>query len=204
MTKEDYNQRYSKKEFYWGLSPHHLVKESIKYLKSPAKVLDLGCGEGKDSFYLAKNNYDVTSADISETGINKLKDFANKENLKIKTSIANAKEYLDDCENFDAIFCMNVLQFIDEKNILETIEKIKSKTVVGGINVIASFVANSEEQKKKIIQRGGYLFDEGELKELYRDWEILSYEEVMGDWETHGLPRHRHFKVNIIAKKSFP
>ncbi len=111
----DYNSKYSKKEFYWGLKPHNLVVDSIQHLPKKAKVLDLGCGEGKNSFFLAKNNFDVTAIDISEKGIKKLNEFAQKEKLKIKADVSYIKSYLHDCEKFDAIFAMNVLQFIDKK-----------------------------------------------------------------------------------------
>ena len=197
----DYNSRYSKKEFYWGLKPHNLVVNSIQYLPKNAKVLDLGCGEGKDSFFLAKNNFNVTAIDFSEEGIKKLNKFAKKEKLKIKTDVSNVKSYLQDCEKFDAIFAMNVLQFIDEKNIFNVIKKIKSKTKPNGLNVIASFVAETPKQKKMVLSGGRYFFDEWELRKLYKDWKILFYEEKLGDWETHGEPRHRHFTVKLIAKK---
>ena len=69
------------------------------------------------------------------------------------------------------------------------------------MNAIASFVAETPMQKKMVLSKGRYFFDEGELKELYKDWKILFYEEKLGDWETHGEPRHRHFTVKIIAQK---
>jgi len=197
----DYDSRYSKKEFYWGLKPHNLVVDSIQHLPKNSKVLDLGCGEGKDSFFLAKNNFNVTAIDFSEEGIRKLNAFAKKEKLNIKTDVSDVKSYLQDCEKFDAIFAMNVLQFIDEKNIFKTIQQIQSKTKPKGLNVIASFVAETPKQKKMVLSKGRYFFDEGELKELYKDWKILFYEEKLGDWETHGEPRHRHFTVKIIAQK---
>jgi len=202
MVKEDnYNPKYSQKEFYWGIKPHKLVIESIKYLPPSTKVLDLGCGEGKNSFYLAKKGFDVSSIDISEVGIKKLQDFAKKEKLKIKAEVCGANSFLDVCEEFDAIFCMNVLQFIDQKNIVSIINKINSKTKSKGLNVVASFVAETEKQKQIVMSRGRYLFDEGELKKIYKDWKILFYEEKLGDWETHGELRHRHFKVKLIAQK---
>lgn len=83
--KENYNLKYSKKGFYWGIKPHKLVIDSIKYLPSAAKVLDLGCGEGKNSFYLAKKGFNITSIEISEAGIKKLKDFAKKRKPKNKS-----------------------------------------------------------------------------------------------------------------------
>jgi tellurite methyltransferase len=197
----DYNQKYSKKEFYWGLRPHNLVIDSIKYIPANAKILDLGCGEGKNSFFLAENNFDITSIDISKTGIKKLKKFAKKEKLNIKANISDIKSYLENCEKFDAIFGINVLQFIDQKNIFSVIEKIKSKTKPDGINTIASFVAKTLKKKEMILSKGRYFFNKGELKELYKDWKILFYKEELSNWETHGEPRHRHFIVKLIAQK---
>ncbi len=196
-----YNSKYAKKEFYWEMKPHNLVVDSIKHLPSNAKILDLGCGEGKNSFFLAKKGFEVTAVDISEGGIKKLKEFARKEKLKIKTDVSDIKSFLNDCDRFDAIFCMNILQFIDKKNIFSIIKKIKLKTKQKGLNVIASFIAKDSKQKERVLLKGRYFFDKGELKELYKDWKILFYEEKLGKWETHGEPRHRHFVVRLISKK---
>jgi tellurite methyltransferase len=197
-----YNKKYSKKEFYWELKPSELVVNSIQHITKKGKVLDLGCGEGKDSFALAKNRFDVTAIDISHEGIEKLKKFAEKEKLKIKTNTSDIKEYLRNCRKFDAIFAMNVLQFIDEKNIFKIIKQIKSKTKSNGLNVIASFIAKNTQQKKSILSKGRYFFDKGELKEIYSDWKIIFYEEKLSDLETHGEPEHRHFTVKMIAQKT--
>lgn len=200
-----YDSRYSKEEFYWGLKPHELVVELASCLQKDAKVLDLGSGEGKDSFYLAKKGFYVTAVDISKEGIKKTSEFAKKNNLKIQTFESDIMTFLNDCEKFDAIICLgvlNVLQFVNSKEIKDIIGQIKTKTNKGGFNVIASFIAPKEGVKKKVIEKGRYLFDEDELKKLYDDWEINFYEEKWGDWETHGEKPHRHYKVKLIAQKN--
>jgi tellurite methyltransferase len=198
-----YDLEYSKKEFYWGLKTNSVVINSQEYLCSNAKVLDLGCGEGKNSFFLANNGFDVTAVDISSVGIDKLKKFAKQKNLNIKSKKADINNYLFSCEKFDAIFAIHVLQFINKKNILKVIKQIQSKTNIKGLNVIASFIAKNSKNKKKVILKNGYLFDKKELKKLYKDWKILFYEEKLGSWETHCRPKHRHFKVKLIAQKLF-
>ena len=82
----DYQSRYANKDFYWGLKPNKIVVDSIQYLDVGVKVLDMGCGEGRNSFFLAENKFDVTAIDSSEKGIEKLTEFAEKENLQIKMS----------------------------------------------------------------------------------------------------------------------
>jgi tellurite methyltransferase len=195
----NYDSRYSENKCYWGVEPYELVADSAKLLPHSSKVLDLGCGEGKNSFYLAKKGFGVNSVDVSKAGIEKLQDFAEKEGLKIEAHVSDAGLFLNSCENFDAVFCINMLQFIEQKN--RMIKKIKSRTRPHGLNVIASFVAKNKKEKRRALPKGGYLFDEGELKERYKDWKILFYEEKLGNWETHGEPRHRHFTVRLIAQK---
>ncbi len=197
----NYDLKYSKKNFYWGLKPNNFVIDSVKHLSLEAKILDLGCGEGKNSFFLVKEGFNVTSVDVSKEGITKLKEFAKKEKLNITTVVSNVKPYLKDCEKFDAIFAINVLQFINEKNIFDVIKQIQSKTKTNGLNVIASFLAETPKQKKVVLSKGKYFFEEGELKELYKDWKIIFYEEKLGDWETHGESRHRHFFVKLVVQK---
>lgn len=197
----DYNSRYLKKDFYWGKKPNYFIIDSIKHLPANAKVLDLGCGEGKDSFFLAKQGFEVTAVDLSEEGIKKLKKFAKKEKLKIKTEVSDIKSYLANCKKFDVILAMNILQFIDQKNIRPVIKKIKSKTKPGGLNVIASFIAENLQQKETALSKGRYCFDKKELIKLYQDWGLIFYEERLSAWETHGEPRHRHFIVELIAQK---
>ena len=130
-----------------------------------------------------------------------MKDLAKKEKLNIMADVSDVKPFMQDCEKFDAIFAMNVLQFIDQKNIFNIIKKVQSKTKLNGLNVIASFVAENPKQKKMVLSKGRFFFDEGELKKIYKDWKIFFYEEKLGDWETHGEPKHRHFTVKLIAQK---
>jgi tellurite methyltransferase len=197
----DYQSRYSSKEFYWGLKPNNIVIDSIKFLNKNAKVLDMGCGEGRNSFFLARNKFDVTAVDSSEKGIEKLNEFAKKESLEIKTSVADICDFIKYGDQFDAIFGINVLQFINKQNIFDLINQIQSKTNPNGLNIISAFVAENQTQKEMTLSKDRYFFDEGELKKLYKDWEIIFYEEKLGNWETHGEPEHRHFTVKLIAKK---
>ncbi len=44
-----------------NMSEHHASFE--KYLKPSDRILDLGCGSGRDSFHLLKQGYSVVSVD---------------------------------------------------------------------------------------------------------------------------------------------
>ena len=48
-------------------SPHENVKEFISLNIKSGKAIDLGCGAGRDSIFLIKNNWNVTSIDLKNT-----------------------------------------------------------------------------------------------------------------------------------------
>ena len=71
-----FDEKYKKEKCLWGIEPTQIVKSLLKY-KKLGKVLDLGAGEGRNSIFLAEKGFDVTAIDISEIGINKLKNNPN-------------------------------------------------------------------------------------------------------------------------------
>lgn len=97
---------------------------------SDKKVLDLGCYEGNSlSIYLATNAKEYIGVDLSETGINKLKERL----INIPSATAISVDFLSDefKENsFDLIYAYGVLHHFKDVDIL--IAKLNKKLNSGG------------------------------------------------------------------------
>jgi len=48
-------------------------------------LLDLACGDGRNSLYLSEKGYDVTGVDFSDTALERLQGFAETKNMSIET-----------------------------------------------------------------------------------------------------------------------
>lgn len=70
------------------------VIELISSLPSGGKVLDLGCGEGRNAIPLAKAGFDVTAVDLSEAGIRKLDILAKREAVRVQSIVADMTRYM--------------------------------------------------------------------------------------------------------------
>lgn len=100
-----YEERYNREDYYWGIVPSRLCYEIMK-LKPPIKpyrVLDIGCGEGKDAVFLAKNGYEVFAFDVADTGLKKAKELAQKNHVSVHFFNADINEY-DPNMQFDIVF----------------------------------------------------------------------------------------------------
>ncbi len=89
-----------------------------------ARILDFGCGSGRDAVYFAENGYRVTAIDASEEICRKTSEY-NKVRVK-KLSF----EELDENENYEGIWaCASLLHvpFDELGNILSKIEKALTK-----------------------------------------------------------------------------
>jgi tellurite methyltransferase len=190
---ESFEDQYKKEDCYWGLNPHKFVSEALK-LKKSGSVLDLGVGEGRNAIFLAKNGFDVTGIDVSETGIKRFLELS--EGLKVKGIVEDIKKF-EFIQGYDIILSIATLHFLEREEIEKIIQKIKNHTNENGLNIISIF---TEDNPSKGFP---YLFKKNELRDFYKDWRILEYEEYLSPLERHGDSHlHRHSVASILAQKT--
>jgi len=70
-TAERFQKRYAAGDTPWdiGKPDFNLIETVTTMALGPCKALDIGCGTGDNSIWLAQNNFQVTGVDISETAI---------------------------------------------------------------------------------------------------------------------------------------
>jgi ubiquinone/menaquinone biosynthesis C-methylase UbiE len=93
--------------------PLKFVGFLYKYLNKgkELKILDLGCGTGRHTFYLAKNkNWKITSIDLSPTAINFIKEKSIKKGFNnISVQEGNFEKIPFDNKTFDVILSTKAL-----------------------------------------------------------------------------------------------
>lgn len=171
----------------------------VKQLTTRAKVLDLGCGDGRNAIFLAENGFDVTAVDISEAGIKKLQYWIHKKGLSIETVIGDIR-YYEFTDTFDMIVAHGCLHLIEREYWISLIEQIKFHTNVDGYNVIAVFT-NRLPQPDDLKEFVLGLFHEGELFTYYKDWKIILQQSYIKEDEHPGNIKHRHAINKLVAQK---
>ena len=195
--KKHYKKLYKQKDVYhFGTRLKKKILDLIvKKLKRGA-IIDLGSGEGADIHYLASKGFEATAVDLSKDALEKLKELAKSDGLKIKTIVADLDNFQVE-STYDGIISFLVLQHLSKNRQKFLIENIKEKTRKGGINAISVFRRGDDSEGKWKDQE---LFKDAELKKYYSDWNILFYNESERLDKAHGKP-HTHKIAEIVAEK---
>lgn len=90
------------------------------------KVLDLACGSGKHTVYLAEQGFAVYGIDISEEGIKKAKQWLKKKNLCADLVVGSIYKRLPYEDNFfDAVICIQSINHARIETIRRAIKEIE-------------------------------------------------------------------------------
>lgn len=104
LTREDWDGRYSRKEFLWTVEPNlSLTREIANY--APGRALDLAAGEGRNAVWLAEQGWTVQAVDFSPVAIEKARQLAvgREMSSRIQFNIADLIWYEPDAYSFDLV-----------------------------------------------------------------------------------------------------
>ena len=184
----------------FGIKPNDTLKEFQHLFDKSGSVLDVGCGDGKNSLYLAGLGYtNVEAFDLSENAIKKLHKLAVSENLHINAWQQDLTQFVFN-KNYDLVMSFGTLHFVEKKYWKDFILKAKSHTNDNGIHIMQLFT-NVLPASPDIAPFAVGLADDEEIKELYSDWEILQFKSYTFEDEHHGVPKHYHASNKIVAQK---
>ena len=92
VQREDWDRRYAEPNLLWSATPNRfLVREAIGL--TPARALDLACGEGRNALWLADLGWHVTAVDYSSVAIEKARERAAAEAADIAFVCVDLLEY---------------------------------------------------------------------------------------------------------------
>lgn len=138
-----------------------------KYGKSPERILEMACGTGNLSYYLAKADYDLTCFDLSDDMLsiayNKLGKFK-----RVKLLKQNMIDFQLG-EKFQAIIsiCDSINYILDEEDLLQTFKKVKEHLEEDGIFI---FDINSHYKLSQIIANNTFIEDREDIYYIWQNY----------------------------------
>ncbi len=199
--RTNYEKWYEGENYYWGLEPGEFLDELIRLCPpSPNRtVLDIGCGEGKDAVYMAKNGYCVSAFDLTDNGIRKTLALAEKNKVKINAYVDDINTF-DTKDQFDIIYSTGTVQYLFEQNKKIFFDKINRITKLNGIVYFNVFVEKPFLELPPDWDIEEKMWSSGELFTFFPDWKVEHIDEVIFEDRSGGIS-HYHCMDTIICRK---
>ncbi len=196
-----YDKKYSQDEYYWGKRPSAICYRILQVMppERTVRLLDIGCGEGRNAIFFARNGYEVTAFDLSPQGVEKTKRYADEARVSIEVFQANLNEFRLK-EKFDIIFSTGVLHYIPPELRKEIFDNYRTFTSDNGLNAFSVFVSKPFIPRAPDAEKTAQKWLSGELFGYYHDWKIEFCEEDIFDCNSGGVP-HKHAVNRMIARK---
>jgi len=160
------------------------VVEQYAKLSTGKKVLDIACGMGRNSRFLAEQGFEVEALDISPIAIENLQNIENISPKEVDFDAYTLKE-----NSYDLIVCTYFLK----RSLFPQIEHALKE---GGIFIFETFMHHPDNTKAP--SNRSFLLEEGELEVTFDDrYEILHLREFMEE----GICGEKSMKSSMVAKK---
>ena len=163
----DYDKLYGETPEALGPPTKVIVDFFDSFDRKGARVLDVGCGQGRDAVFIARRGYAVTGVDISPNGIRDLNAIAIKDNLPIEGLVADIRAF-EPSGAFDVILIDRTLHMLARGERLSVLRTFLDHVAESGWLLIADEASNidefqtvvSETSKKWTtkLRKRGYLF----------------------------------------------
>jgi len=197
-----WEERYSSdpEAWFFGKEPSELGRLTVHFARwlrpeERLRVLDLGCGEGRDAVYFAQQGYRVTAIDAAAAGIRKTERLVHERGVELADVRCGCVTEAPIAERWDIVFSGNCLQSLGSECpcFLQRLQKVAPAQCIHAIRVVTSAAEGFADRPEL------YRFSPGELLARYAGWRILySSEDLLYVPHADGLASF----ASIIAVKS--
>lgn len=158
MSIEYYNK--NAEEFYQGTvfaDMSEACEKFLRYIAPGGRILDAGCGSGRDSLYFIKRGYEVVSFDASEQMVRLSSELTGQKTLLMKFDEVNFKN------EFDGIWACASLLHVPKSEIKDVLKKLIQGLKKNGIFYMSFKYGQGEELRGERLFN---FYDEETLLEL--------------------------------------
>jgi len=211
-----WNAEYNKYKQIWGERPSELSLEAAKTLVyskgKPLRVLDIGCGYGRDSIFMAKSlGFRVLGIDTSEKAI----EMAKENSLKAEANKAEFKiiDFRDLNSYFDVVFVSNLYHLLTPEGRTDLAKHVERLLGPDGrlylnaisVNDIEHFDVGLpvEGEESSLVDNFRYihLSSEDELRRTFSALNVKKLYEHEYEEPHNGSRSHYHKAWILIAEK---
>lgn len=183
--RDRWNRKYAERKTASGLKADEWLVEASGLIdqlsterRSVGRAVDLACGLGHNSIWLAQQGWRVDGVDISDTGLAQAQLRSDQASAVVNWQQADLDEWIPPPDEYDLAV---VFRFLDR----ETVPRIISTGLrAGGWLIYETFASGQLDRPGNHLRNPAYTLAPGELPQLFPDFEIVEFREEFLDDRT--------------------
>lgn len=181
-------------------------------------ILDLGCGLGRHSILFAQHGFKVTAIDLSDYGVNHLREWQKKEQLDILSKVCDMNVLPFQDNAFDCVWAYHVISHTDTEGFQGILSEIKrvlkhegeiyltlcSKETVSfkdGIHPIIDENTVLKSEGEAEVEMPHYYVDLKDVLRLFEDFDIERIRHIDDCYYDHDIRNSMHYYLTAKIKK---
>lgn len=195
-----YSNREKEIPFFTNKPDENLVSYFEKKLLNSGRVLELGCGPGRNAIYFAENGCLVDAVDLSKESIHWATERAKEKNVNVNFIHDNIFNLQIEEGTYDIVYDSGCFHHIAPHRRMSYINLVKKALKPGGYFAITCFVQGGELGGADITDwevyrlrslKGGLGFTDEKLRTIFKDFSEIEIRRMKGikqSNEVFGMP----------------
>ncbi|MEO4052465.1 class I SAM-dependent methyltransferase [Solibacillus sp. CAU 1738] len=206
---EFYKDRTKEIPFFINAPDENLVSYFTKNIVQAGRVLELGCGAGRNAIYLAQQGCSVDAVDLSETALFWARERAAEKKLNIQFIHGNLFNMDFPENNYDFIYDSGCFHHIAPHRRLHYVEIVQRALKPGGHFALNCFAENGvyggaalsdwDVYRNRSLQ-GGLGYTKEKLQSIFKDFQEIEIREMQPIEKPNALFELEGFIVSIFRK----
>ncbi|HEV7299828.1 MAG TPA: class I SAM-dependent methyltransferase [Tepidisphaeraceae bacterium] len=198
-----YDEGYKKCSCFWGTQPGSLILRLRDIVGDFAglRVLDAGCGEGKNAAFLAGLGASVDAFDVSETALEHAR-MLWPDRSNIEWQIADARQLPISHDSYDIVIAYGLFHCLqNQREVVDLAHRLMRCTRRGGLHVVCTF----NHRHQELHAHPGFspvLLPHVFFETLYAGWSMIHHSDTdLHETHPHNNLPHKHSMTRLIARK---
>jgi len=195
-----WDQRFAAPEYIFGTEPNRFLASHADRFRAGDEVLDVACGEGRNSVWLARQGCKVTGIDISPLALEKARRLAEEHRVKVDWQQGDVRALDWAGARFDAIVCI-FIQFAAPEDRARLFDGFRDALKPGGIVVLQGYTARQLEYRTGGPGDLAHLYSLDMLQAAFSAFDVqllVEHDDVLAEGTKHV---GRSALVDLIARK---
>jgi SAM-dependent methyltransferase len=194
-----FDEAYASETLVFGPLPDAVFMHLVLDEDLRGTALDLGCGDGRNSLFLAARGFLVDAFDVSLPAVEKLNRLARRGGLPIKADVLDIRHLEPPPLHYDLIVADTVFCHLRNSELHDLTGRLVASLRPGGF-LYASAFSDCDPRSSEFAPLVQTWFTPAEFRDLFADLDLRRCDEVLITDHRHGAP-HVHVLLRLIAQR---